>query len=44
MDQETQRRLVYGVLSLVFGLIATRMAVYVTNKILGESEEGDAIV
>jgi hypothetical protein len=44
MDNDTQRRLVYGVLSLVFGLIATRMAVFVTNKLLGEPDEGEAIV
>lgn len=44
MDEDTQRRLVYGLLSLVLGAIATRLAVYLTNKILGEPEEGEAIV
>jgi hypothetical protein len=43
MDQETQRRLVYGLLSVILGAIATRLAVYLTNKILGEPE-GDAVV
>ncbi len=44
MDKDTQRRLVYGLLSLVLGAIATRLAVYLTNKILGEPDDDDAIV
>ncbi len=40
MDDETKRRLVYGLLSLVLGAIATRLAMYLTNRILGEPEEG----
>ncbi len=43
MDDETKRQLVYGLLSLILGAIATRLAMYLTNKILGEPE-GDAIV
>lgn len=34
-----KRRLLYGVLSLVLSALATRLALYLTNKILGEPEE-----
>ena len=40
MDDETKRRLVYGLLSLVLGAIATRLAMYLTNRLLGEPEDG----
>ncbi|CAA9219887.1 MAG: hypothetical protein AVDCRST_MAG93-396 [uncultured Chloroflexia bacterium] len=40
MDDDTKRRLLYGLLSLVLGAIATRLAMYITNRILGEPEEG----
>ncbi len=43
MEQDTKRQLVYGLLSLVLTAIATRLAMYLTNKILGEPE-GDALV
>ncbi len=36
MDDEVKRRLVYGLLSLVLGAIATRLALYLTNRLLGE--------
>ena len=39
MNDETKRRLVYGVLSLVLSALATRLALYLTNKLLGEPEE-----
>lgn len=39
MDDEMKRRLVYGVLSLVLGAIATRLALFLTNKLLGEPDE-----
>lgn len=39
MDEDVKRRLVYGFFSLVLGAIATRMAMYLTNKILGEPDE-----
>ncbi len=39
MDDETKRRLVYGLLSLILGAIATRLAMYLTNRILGEPED-----
>lgn len=45
MDDDVKRRLVYGLLSVVLGAIATRLAVYLTNKLLGEPDsEADAIV
>ena len=40
MDDETKRRLVYGLLSLILGAIATRLAMYLTNRLLGEPEDG----
>ncbi|HEX6289234.1 MAG TPA: hypothetical protein VFZ66_08590 [Herpetosiphonaceae bacterium] len=43
MEQDTKRQIVYGLLSLILTAIATRLAVYLTNKILGEPE-GEAIV
>jgi hypothetical protein len=39
MDDEMKRRLLYGLLSLVLSALATRLALYLTNKILGEPEE-----
>ncbi len=39
MDNDLKRRLVYGMLSLVLGMLATRLALYLTNKLLGELEE-----
>jgi hypothetical protein len=45
MEDDLKRRLVYGLLSMILGIIATRLAVYLTNKILGEPEdEAEAIV
>ncbi|WP_276522264.1 hypothetical protein [Kallotenue papyrolyticum] len=45
MDNDLKRRLVYGLLSMVLGIIATRLAVYLTNKLLGEPEDtSEAIV
>ena len=40
MDDDLRRRLVYGLISLVLTALAARLAVYITNKILGEAEEG----
>jgi hypothetical protein len=40
LDDDMRRRLVYGILSLVLGLIATRLAQYLTNKMLGPVPEG----
>lgn len=45
MDDDLKRRLVYGLLSMILGIIATRLAVYLTNKLLGEPEDAsEAIV
>ena len=41
MDDETKRRLVFGLLSLVLTALATRIALYLTNKLLGEPELQD---
>lgn len=38
MDQDVTRRVVYGLLSLVLGLIAARMAQYLTERLLGPAE------
>jgi hypothetical protein len=38
MDEETKRRLLYGLLSLVLSALAARLALYITNKILGDPE------
>ncbi|HEY3229198.1 MAG TPA: hypothetical protein VGJ87_08260 [Roseiflexaceae bacterium] len=38
MDDEMKRRLLYGMLSIVLSALATRFALYLTNKILGEPE------
>lgn len=43
MEEDTKRQLVYGLISLILSAIATRLALYITNKLLGEPE-GDAIV
>ena len=45
MEDDLKRRLVYGLLSLALGALATRVAVYLTNKILGEPDsKSQAIV
>lgn len=44
MDDDTKRRMVYGLISLILSAIATRLAVYITNKILGEPDDSEAIV
>jgi hypothetical protein len=38
MDEDMKRRLVYGLLSLALSALATRLALYLTNKLLGEPE------
>lgn len=43
MDDDMKRRLVYGLLSLALSALATRLALYLTNKILGEPDEGSLI-
>ena len=44
MDDDTKRRMVYGLLSLVLSAIATRLAMYLTNKLLGEPDGDEALV
>lgn len=39
MDDEMKRKLVYGLLSLVLTTLAARLALYLTNRILGEPKE-----
>jgi uncharacterized membrane-anchored protein len=43
MNDDTRRRLVYGLLSLVLSALATRLALYLTNKLLGEPDEGQLL-
>jgi len=38
MNDDMKRRVVYGLISLALSLLATRLALYLTNKILGEPE------
>jgi hypothetical protein len=40
VDDELRRKLVYGLLSMVLGIIAARLAQYITDKILGPPPEG----
>jgi len=44
VEDDVRRRLVYGVLSLVLSILATRLALYLTNKLLGEAEGDQAIL
>ncbi len=39
MDDDMRRRLVHGLISLALSLIAARLALYITNKILGDPKE-----
>jgi len=39
MEEDVRRRLIQGMLNLVLGLVATWLATYITNKILGAPEE-----
>ncbi len=40
-DTDLKRQLVYGALSLALGALASWLARYLTNKILGEPEQDD---
>lgn len=35
-EEDLRRRVVYGILSLVLGVIAARLAEYLTNRLVGE--------
>ena len=39
MNDDMKRRIVYGLLSLALSLIATRLAVYLTDMLLGKEED-----
>lgn len=39
MDDETKRRLLNGLINLILGAIAAKLATYITNRILGEPPE-----
>jgi hypothetical protein len=38
MNDDVKRRIVYGLLSLALSLLATRLAVYLTDMLLGKEE------
>jgi hypothetical protein len=39
MNDDMKRRLLYGLLSLVLSALATRLALYLTDMILGKEED-----
>lgn len=39
MEDDLKRRVIYGVLSMALGILATRLAVFLTNKILGKPDD-----
>jgi hypothetical protein len=39
VDEDLKRQLIKGLLSLVLSIIAARLAVYLTNKLLGDPED-----
>jgi hypothetical protein len=39
MNDDMKRRLVYGLISLALSLLAARIAVYLTDKLLGKREK-----
>lgn len=41
MGKSLLRRALQGTLSLILGAIATWLAIYLTNKLLGEPAEGE---
>lgn len=43
MNDDTKRRLVYGLLSLALTALATRLALFLTNKILGEPDDSPLV-
>jgi hypothetical protein len=42
MSKLLLRRAMQGILSMILGAIATYLAVYITNKLLGEPTEDEA--
>lgn len=39
LTEDLKRRILYALLSAVLAMLAARLAVYITNKILGDPEE-----
>ena len=39
MNDDMKRKLVYGLISLALSLLATRLALYLTDKLLGKRED-----
>ena len=39
MNDDMKRRLVHGLIALALSLVAARLAVYLTDKILGKKED-----
>lgn len=39
MEEDVRRRLLRGLLALVFGIVSTWLAAYITDRILGPEEE-----
>jgi hypothetical protein len=44
LNDDLQRRIVYGLLSLVLGIAAAQLAQYLTDKILGPAPEGSKLL
>ena len=44
MEEDLKRRVVYGILSMTLGILATRLAVFLTNKILGEPDSSNQAI
>jgi hypothetical protein len=44
MEEDLKRRIVYGILSMALGILATRLAVFITNKILGEPDSSSQAI
>jgi len=43
MNDDFKRRVVFGLISLALSLLATRLAVYLTDMILGKEEDKQLI-
>ena len=39
MDEDVRRRLLKGLLGLVFGIVSTWLATWITDRVLGPEEE-----
>jgi hypothetical protein len=42
MEEDVRRRLLKGLLGVVFGIISTWLATYITDRILGPEEEPES--